>query len=45
LSGIGYNLAKVFAENGFDLVIASSGGRLESAEGDLNALGVQDQNG
>lgn len=39
--GIGYNLAKVFAENGFDLVIASSGERLESAAEDFRALGVQ----
>ena len=28
-SGIGYNLAKVFAENGFDVVIASKGERLD----------------
>ncbi len=40
-SGIGYNLAKVFAENGFDLVIASHGERLESAEKDFQAIGVQ----
>jgi short-subunit dehydrogenase len=40
-SGIGYNLAKVFAENGFDLVIASHGERLESAEADFKQLGVQ----
>ena len=33
-SGIGYNLAKVFAENGFDLVIGSAGERLEQAEAD-----------
>ncbi len=39
-SGIGYNLAKVFAENGFDLVIASEGPRLEKAEQDFSALGV-----
>jgi short-subunit dehydrogenase len=39
-SGIGYNLAKVFAENGFDLVIGSAGERLESAEQDFRALGV-----
>ena len=42
-SGIGYNLAKVFAENGFDLVIASNGERLEKAEEDFRALGVQVQ--
>ena len=40
-SGIGYNLAKVFAENGFDLVIASEGGRLEKAEADFGMMGVQ----
>jgi short-subunit dehydrogenase len=40
-SGIGYNLAKVFAENGFDLVIASHGERLDRAESDLRALGAQ----
>ena len=40
-SGIGYNLAKVFAENGFDLVITSQGERLDKAEQDFKALGVQ----
>ncbi len=40
-SGIGYNLAKVFAENGFDLVIASAGDRLDGAEQDLKSLGVR----
>jgi short-subunit dehydrogenase len=40
-SGIGYNLAKVFAENGFDLIINSAGERLSSAEADFQALGVQ----
>ncbi|HEY4008721.1 MAG TPA: SDR family NAD(P)-dependent oxidoreductase [Acidobacteriaceae bacterium] len=40
-SGIGYNLAKVFAENGFDLVIGSAGERLEKAAADFRALGVQ----
>ena len=40
-SGIGYNLAKVFAENGYDLVIASAGERLEQAEADFKALGVK----
>ena len=39
-SGIGYNLAKVFAENGFDLVIASNGERLEKAATDFEATGV-----
>lgn len=40
-SGIGYNLAKVFAENGFDLIIGSNGERLEKAESDFTALGVK----
>lgn len=40
-SGIGYNLAKVFAENGFDLVIASEGDGIEKAASDFQALGVQ----
>jgi short-subunit dehydrogenase len=40
-SGIGYNLAKVFAENGYDLIIASNGGRLEAAQSDFEKLGVQ----
>jgi short-subunit dehydrogenase len=40
-SGIGYNLAKVFAENGFDLVIGSAGERLEQAAEDFKALGAQ----
>ena len=39
-SGIGYNLAKVFAENGFDLIIASAGERLDKAEADFKALDV-----
>lgn len=39
-SGIGYNLAKVFAENGYDLVIASHGERLDEAAADFKALGV-----
>lgn len=40
-SGIGYNLAKVFAENAFDLIIASEGERLDSAASELQSLGVQ----
>ena len=40
-SGIGYNLARVFAENGFDLVIASNGERLDKAEEDFRAMGVE----
>ena len=30
-SGIGYNLAKVFAENGFDLIVADNDPGLEKA--------------
>ena len=40
-SGIGYNLAKVFAENGFDLVIASNDDRLSKSETDFKAMGAQ----
>jgi short-subunit dehydrogenase len=40
-SGIGFNLAKVFAENGFDLVINSNSARLEKVEQDLSSLGVE----
>ena len=39
-SGIGYNLAKVFAENDFDLVIASNGERLDKAEADFKVIGA-----
>lgn len=39
--GIGYNLAKVFAENGFDLVLASEPEGLAKAEAEFRALGVQ----
>ena len=40
-SGIGFNLAKVFAENGYDIVIASAGERLDTAESELQSTGVQ----
>ena len=40
-SGIGYELARVFAENGYDLLINSSGERLEQAASDLQSLGVE----
>ena len=39
-SGIGYNLAKVFAENGFDLVIDAEDARLPKAAEDFKSLGV-----
>ncbi len=40
-SGIGYNLAKVFAENGFDLIIDANDDRLSKAAADFQALGVK----
>lgn len=42
-SGIGYELAKQFASNGFDLLIASEGEGLQRAASDLEGLGVQVQ--
>jgi uncharacterized protein len=39
-SGIGLELARVFAENGYDLIINSSGERLENATSELKSLGV-----
>ncbi len=39
-SGIGYELAKQFAQNGFDLLIASESDRIHIAAGDLQALGA-----
>ncbi len=38
--GIGYNLAKVFAENGFDLILCANDDRLAKATSDFRALGV-----
>lgn len=41
-SGIGYNLAKVFAENGYDIVIgADNGPAIEKAAASLRVDGVQ----
>ena len=39
-SGIGYNLAKVFAENGYDLVIDAEDAGLSKAANDFKAMGV-----
>jgi uncharacterized protein len=39
-SGIGYNLAKVFAENGYDLVIGAEDNAIERAGSELKAQGV-----
>ncbi|MET0558444.1 MAG: SDR family NAD(P)-dependent oxidoreductase [Solirubrobacterales bacterium] len=37
-SGIGFELAKVFAEEGFDLIIAAEDEELQSAYGELNQM-------
>src|SRR5579875_414926 len=42
-SGIGYELAKQFAQNGFDLLIASGGEGIQTAARDLEALGASVQ--
>ena len=39
-SGIGFHLARIFAENGFDLLIASEGNGLADAEQQFRSLGV-----
>ncbi len=39
-SGIGYNLAKVFAENGYDLVIGAEDTGIQKAGYDFTSLGV-----
>jgi short-subunit dehydrogenase len=38
-SGIGFELAKVFAENGFDLIVAAEDEELEPAARELNQIG------
>src|SRR5438270_5408682 len=43
-SGIGYELAKQFAQNGFDLLIASQGERITDAARSLESLGVNVEN-
>ncbi len=42
-SGIGYQLAKVFAENGYDLLINAESDQLEEARAQLDSLGVSVQ--
>jgi len=42
-SGIGYELARQFAQNGFDLIIASETGKIEEAARDLRNMGVEVQ--
>lgn len=39
-AGIGYELAKVFAQNGFDLLIVSGSERINQAAQDIRAAGV-----
>lgn len=39
-SGIGYELAKQFAQNGFDLIVTATGARIEEAAQDFHALGA-----
>jgi short-subunit dehydrogenase len=40
-SGIGYELAKQFAQNGFDLLIASEGDGIHTAARDFESLGAE----
>lgn len=40
-SGIGYELAKQFAQNGFDLLVVADGDGIHKAAGDLQSLGGQ----
>jgi uncharacterized protein len=39
-SGIGYELAKELASRGYDLLVCSSGERLEGAANDLERAGI-----
>ncbi|HEU5013448.1 MAG TPA: SDR family NAD(P)-dependent oxidoreductase [Roseiflexaceae bacterium] len=40
-SGIGYELARQFAQNGFDLLVTSTGPNINAAARDFEALGAQ----
>jgi uncharacterized protein len=40
-SGIGYHLARVFAENGFDLLVNSGSKKIEGVPPDFQSLGVK----
>jgi short-subunit dehydrogenase len=42
-SGIGYELAKQFAQNGFDLLIVADSGKIQQVVSDLEALGANVQ--
>ncbi len=42
-SGIGYELAKQFAQNGFDVLISSGSGAIDTAASDIEALGATAQ--
>ncbi len=39
-SGIGYELARVFAENGYDLLVASDSEKIETAARELSSIGA-----
>jgi len=39
-SGIGYHLARVFAENGYDLLVTSDSSKVENAAPDFTSLGT-----
>ena len=39
-SGIGYELAKVFAKNGYDLLVTSGGEKIENAAADFDGFGA-----
>jgi uncharacterized protein len=40
-TGIGYHLARVFAEHGFDLVVCSGSEKIENAARDFKELGIE----
>ena len=40
-SGIGFNLAKELASEGYDLIVCSAGDRLEAAAAEFSAFGNQ----
>src|ERR1700709_1458537 len=40
-TGIGYHLARVFAENGFDVLVTAEEGRIAESAREIAALGVK----
>ena len=44
-SGIGFELAKQFATNGFDLIIAAEDAGIETAEKELRSFGADGRGG